>query len=173
MPDRTLPALRLLGPQDAAPLLPALTALLHRAYAGLGAMGLNYTAVDQTPEVTAQRLQGGHCLVAEQQGVLVGTLLIKPTVHGGDCAYYQRIGIASVHQFAVDPALQGLGLGRTLLDAAEAWALARAYRELALDTAEPATHLVARYGRWGYRAVAQVQWPGKAYRSVVMSKVLG
>ena len=36
-----------------------LTLLLHRAYARLGDMGLNYTAVDQAPEVTAKRIRGG------------------------------------------------------------------------------------------------------------------
>lgn len=49
-----------------------LTVLLHRAYARLGAMGLNYTAVDQTPEVTAQRIRGGNCFVAADGARLVG-----------------------------------------------------------------------------------------------------
>ena len=40
----------------------ALTDMLHRAYAVLGAMGLNYTAVDQTCEVTRERLAGGIAL---------------------------------------------------------------------------------------------------------------
>ena len=40
-----------------------LTSLLHKAYARLGDMGLNYTAVDQTPEVTAKRMLGGVCFV--------------------------------------------------------------------------------------------------------------
>ena len=56
-----------------------ITKLLHRAYARLGAMGLNYTAVDQSPEVTAERIAGGHCLIAEMDGKVVGTVLIKPT----------------------------------------------------------------------------------------------
>ena len=36
-----------------------LTALLHRAYAKLGKLGLNYTAVDQSPEVTQRRMDHG------------------------------------------------------------------------------------------------------------------
>lgn len=36
-----------------------LTSLLHRAYARLAQMGLNYTAVDQSPDVTARRIEGG------------------------------------------------------------------------------------------------------------------
>jgi len=45
--------LRPLAPSDS---IVELTLLLHRAYARLGAMGLNYTAVDQSPDVTARRL---------------------------------------------------------------------------------------------------------------------
>lgn len=36
-----------------------LTGLLHRAYAELGAQGLNFTAVDQDVEVTRERAAGG------------------------------------------------------------------------------------------------------------------
>jgi hypothetical protein len=43
---------------------------------------------------------------------------------------------------------------------------------MAVDTAEPATHLVAWYARLGYRPVETVQWRGKKYRSVIMSKTL-
>ena len=52
----------------------ALTVLVHRAYARLGAMGLNYTAVDQSPAVTAKRVGRGVCYVAEFGGELVGTI---------------------------------------------------------------------------------------------------
>lgn len=42
--------------------------------------------------------------------------------------------------------------------------------EIALDTAEPATHLVDWYTRRGYRFVQFVQWRDKTYRSKIMSK---
>lgn len=38
-----------------------LNSLLHRAYVHLGAMGRNYTAVDQTPEGTENRIRDGKC----------------------------------------------------------------------------------------------------------------
>jgi hypothetical protein len=41
-----------------------------------------------------------------------------------------------------------------------------------LDTAVPAVHLVALYEKLGFREVAQVQWPGKFYRSAVLIKDL-
>lgn len=45
-------------------------------------------------------------------------------------------------------------------------------RELAMDTAEQAKHRIEFYERLGYRPVGWVQWPGKVYRSVVVSKHL-
>ena len=45
-------------PWPAGDALDALTALLHRAYAPLAAAGMSFTAATQTPEMTAQRMQG-------------------------------------------------------------------------------------------------------------------
>lgn len=161
--------LRALEPGDS---VVELTALLHRAYARLGAMGLNYTAVDQSPDVTAKRLGSGTCFVVAQGDRLVGTILVHPTYASNDCAWFTRPGVACVHQFAVDPSLQGGGVGRRLLQRAEDWAREHGFAEVAMDTAEPATHLVAFYGRLGYEVVDTVQWDGKVYRSVVLRKLL-
>ncbi len=161
------PLIRPLAPGDS---LPELTALLHRAYARLGALGLNYTAVDQTPEVTARRIAGGQCYVAELDGKLAGTVVVQPTYTDNDCAYFMRPGVAAVHQFAVEPGAQGQGIGRGLLQACEKWAREQGFGELAMDTAEQAGHLIELYGRLGYLPVDVVQWPGKVYRSVVLSK---
>lgn len=149
-----------------------LTGLLHRAYARLGAMGLNYTAVDQTAEVTAKRIQGGTCYVATLQGAVVGTILLQPTYAKNDCAYFTRPGVAAAHQFAVAPEHQNLGMGRMLLEKAQAWAREHGFEELAMDTAEQATHLIAYYAKLGYLQVGWVTWPGKVYRSAVLSKRL-
>jgi GNAT superfamily N-acetyltransferase len=149
-----------------------LTKLIHRAYARLGAMGLNYTAVDQSPEVTAKRIAGGQCYVAEAEGKLAGTIVVQPTYKQNDCEYFTRAGVAAVHQFAVDPEAQGKGIGRALLHACENWALEQGFCELAMDTAEQAEHLIRLYSSLGYAHVGFVQWPGKVYRSVVLSKAL-
>ena len=161
--------LRPLAPSDS---IGELTSLLHRAYARLGAMGLNYTAVDQSPDVTARRLGSGTCYVATQEGRLVGTILVHPTYATNDCAWFTREGVACVHQFAVDPSLQSGGIGRRLLQLAEDWARDRGYAEVAMDTAEQATHLLDFYARPGYEPVDSVRWPGKVYRSVVLRKRL-
>jgi GNAT superfamily N-acetyltransferase len=135
-------------------------------------MGLNYTAVDQTTEVTAQRIQGGQCFVVEAEGKIVGTALVKPTEMGSECMYYALPGVASLRQFGVDPAFRGRGIGLMLIQSCEEWAKSRGFRELALDTAKPATHLVSLYSKLGYKTVGSVKWTGKVYESVVMTKVL-
>ena len=149
-----------------------LTVLLHRAYASLGKMGLNYTAVDQTAEVTAKRIRGGNCFVVTAEARLVGTIVAQPTYAQNECDYFTRSGVAAAHQFAVHPEHQGSGIGRMLLARAERWAAESGFTELAMDTAEQATHLIELYTRLGYRPVGWVQWQGKVYRSVILSKQL-
>jgi len=163
------PVVRPFSPSDS---LQELTHLIHSAYARLGAMGLNYTAVDQTVAVTSRRISGGHCLVTEENGTLTGTIVVHPTYTDNDCEYFTRKGVAAAHQFAVQPQLQGKGIGKALLAGAERWAKDHGFDELAMDTAEQARHLVELYGRLGYHPVGHVQWPGKVYRSVVLSKQL-
>lgn len=98
--------------------------------------------------------------------------MVQPTYADNACEYFTRQGVAAVHQFAVDPGHQGSGIGRALLQRAERWAGQNGFAELAMDTAEAATHLIDLYTRNGYQPVGWVQWPGKVYRSVVLSKRL-
>ena len=164
-----MPLIRILHSSDS---LIEITNLLHRAYARLGAMGLNYTAVDQTPDITAQRIIGGQCYVVEVNGKLVGTIVVKPTYRENECKYFTNPGVAVVHQFAIDPGMQNKGMGSALLQICEKWAHEQGFHELAMDTAEQAEHLITLYTTLGYRPVGFVQWPGKVYRSVVLSKAL-
>ena len=135
-------------------------------------MGLNYTAVDQSAEVTAKRIAGCKCFVAEHDGRLVGTATIKGWYQLSQCAYYAMPGVAIVNQIAVHPEAQGRGIGSALLSSCSSWARQQGYERLALDTAVPAIHLVALYKRLGFEEVAHVQWPGKVYQSVVLSRQL-
>lgn len=167
--------LRPLAPADS---LEALTALLHRAYARLAAMGLNYTAVDQSVATTERRVAGGRCFVVERGGALAGTVTVNGPWDAAllpgarECAWYLRRDVAHLHQLAVDPAHQGHGLGDRLVAACEQWAREQGFRAIALDTAQPADHLRQRYVRLGYAEVDSVQWAGKRYRTVIMVKPL-
>lgn len=156
-----------------------LTALLHQAYASLAAKGWNFTAVDQSVEVTRERVSAGQAFVAERQGELVGTVAISPPkpaegryLKDAVPALYTEPGTAILAQLAVHPELRGQGLGEQLMDAAEAWAAGQGYARIALDTAAPAEHLQRRYARRGYVQVGEVQWAGKTYGSVLMLKQL-
>lgn len=84
-----------------------------------------------------------------------------------------RPEVAHISQFGVEPSFQRKGFGRVLMAAAEELAVRDGAVELALDTAEPASHLIKWYTRLGYRYIEPVDWrPQTNYRSVVMSKKL-
>lgn len=167
--------IRPLAPGDS---IAALTALVHRAYAPLAAAGLNFTAASQSEALTVERIADGHCLLALQDGELLGTVTVA-RAHDGNrhpwaraSAWLLRDDVAHLFQFAVEPAAQGAGLGRALMQAAEDHSLASGRRAVALDTALPASHLRQRYARAGYTEQHELQWHGKTYRSVLMVKPL-
>ena len=162
-------AVRPIAPTDS---LEELTDLLHAAYASLGAMGLNYTAIDQPVEVTQSRIKCGTCFVAVAEGKIVGTITVEPPHTDEDCPYVGQRHVASAQQFAVAPMHQRAGIGSRLLNHAESWAHANGYSELVVDTAEPADHLVALYHRRGYEHVGFIEREGKRYRSVLLAKRL-
>jgi GNAT superfamily N-acetyltransferase len=87
--------------------------------------------------------------------------------------WYSRADVATFGQLAVDPELQGRGLGARLLDLVEERARELGVAELACDTAESADGLIRLYVRRGFREVGHVDWrPATNYRSVVLSKRL-
>lgn len=149
-----------------------LTELLHRAYARLAGMGLRFWATHQGADITEMRIAGGECFVALADGVICGTILFRDASRTSGTPWYDRPDVASFGQFAVEPGLQSNGLGRRLIAHVEARAAASGARELALDTAEPAAHLVEWYTRLGYRFIEHAQWQHTNYRSVVLSKTL-
>jgi len=152
--------------------LEELTDLLHRAYKVLADMGLKYVATYQDVKVTRRRIARGTCLIAVQDNRIVGTITYysPESTFGSD--YLNRPDVAHFGQMAVDPDLQGNGLGARLIEQAEQLAAHPGVAELALDTAETATHLIDWYTRLGYRTVGHVQWNMTNYRSVVMSKTI-
>jgi GNAT superfamily N-acetyltransferase len=149
-----------------------LTAMLHRAFSRLGQMGLNCTCVDQSVEVTRERSGKGECYIAVCGERIAGTITVCRPDPGSKSVWYHRRSVVSVHQLGVDPEFQGTGLGTALLGFAESWARAHGYHELALDTAQPARHLLAFYRGRGFRIVEAVRFPDKRYRSVVLSKAV-
>ena len=162
-------AIRPLRPDDS---IEELTRLLHRAYADLARMGLNFTAADQAPEITRMRVEHAQCFVAIEGRSLVGTILVNHAVPNALGVRFGKPRIASIHQLAVAPAYRGRGLGSRLLAHAEGWLRNLGFAEVALEAPESAPQVVAFHVRRGYRSVAAVQWNGKTYRSVIISKEL-
>ena len=147
-----------------------LTQMLHRSFARLGGMGLNCTCVDQSALVTRARAMRGDCYVSVCNGRLVGTMTLYAQDCESLCPLYRRDDIASVRQFGVDPAYQSRGIGKSLLAYADHWAAIRGYAELALDTPQPAAHLIAFYRGQGFRIDDFVRFAGKQYDSAILSK---
>lgn len=167
----TLPNGIAIRPLDPATEIGTVTDLLHRAYRELADMGLRYLATHQDEQTTEARIAGGECFVAcAPDGAIVGTITFRPAEVTGGCDWYDRPDVASLQQLGVDPAWRGRGLGRVLADLAEQRAAQTGAVEIALDTAEPAKHLIAMYMRWGYRPVALTRWQSVNYQSVVLSK---
>lgn len=159
--------LRRLRPDDS---MDELTAMLRRAFTRLGASGMNCTCVTQTPAITLQRIGLGDCLVALAGTRMVGTVTLQTADPQAEIGWYRHPSVASLHQLAVEPSHQGAGIGQQLLRAAEVWAFNQRCVALALDTPEPARHLLAFYASQGFKRQSTVQIPGRSYRSAVLSK---
>jgi GNAT superfamily N-acetyltransferase len=149
---------------------PQLTAMLHRAFARLGMMGLNCLCVDQTEAATRERARGGDCFVAACGGELVGTMTLYARDAASACEHYRVENLATLRQFGVDPAWQSRGIGTSLIALAEHWAAIRGYAQLALDTPYPAQHLLEFYRGQGFRIIDVVRFEGRGYDSAILSK---
>ncbi|MBL7999178.1 MAG: GNAT family N-acetyltransferase [Candidatus Kapabacteria bacterium] len=150
-----------------------ITQLLHRAYANLAAMGLRYHATWQDDDVTRSRLEGVASIIAETDGVIVGTVTLYSCDDAeSPCDWYRKSGVYTFGQFGVEPQLQRSGIGRRMMERIEHMATAMGAEELACDTAMPAEHLIRWYTAMGYRPVDEVQWDITNYRSIVLSKRL-
>ncbi|KUF06310.1 GNAT family N-acetyltransferase [Leucobacter sp. G161] len=155
---------------------PALTTLLHRAYAELGEAGLNFTAVDQDEGTTLRRASGGQTWVIEEEGALVAALTVSWPAEDA----LQELSSAArepnrawLNQLAVDPDHRGKGYARQLRDVGVDWCVAQGATSIGLDAARPAAHLVALYAAWDFVEAESIQWPGKTYASIVMTRAFG
>jgi GNAT superfamily N-acetyltransferase len=149
-----------------------MTKCIRSAYQQLNDMGLRYWATWQDEKDTLKRATLGSCFLAIQKGNIIGTIAYSPPEIASGCNWYDQEGIASFHQFAVCPNQQKSGIGSALLQHVENHAKVEGAIELALDTAEQATHLISIYKKRGYRFIEFSNWDITNYRSVIMSKKL-
>lgn len=170
---------RPLSPDDS---FEEITALLHRAYGELARMGFRFMATHQHPEITRERCESGQCLVVrrlaapsipeKEEGELIGTVTFYDAGRTRGCGWYDRSEVSSFGQFAVEPTLQRSGIGGQLIFEVEELARVSGAGEIALDTAEGATHLIELYKRRGYREVGIADWDETNYKSMILSKAL-
>ena len=149
-----------------------ITALLHRAYRPLAEAGMRFYASHQDNGATLSRLREGQAFLALFDERIVGTITFYPTGAKRGAPWYERAGVATFGQWAVDPPHQGTGIGDRLLKHVEVLARESGASELACDTSEHAASLLALYERRGFRRVGTVQWDVTNYRSVIVSKSL-
>ncbi|MEU9499500.1 GNAT family N-acetyltransferase [Streptomyces sp. NPDC048196] len=133
--------------------VPGLVDLIESAYRGDASRAGWTTEADllegqrTDPEGVAAvvRHETGLLLVAEREGALTACCQLE---HRGDHAYFGM--------FAVRPALQGGGLGRTMLAEAERTARETwAAREMRMTVIRQRTELIAWYERRGYRRTGE------------------
>ncbi|KML47892.1 GCN5 family acetyltransferase [Burkholderia cepacia] len=151
----------------------ALTALLHRAFAPLGALGFNCPCVDQPASATRERVLTSECFVALGNAHLVATMTMHSHDPDSRCDPYRSRRVATLGQLAVDPVWQDRGIGRSLLAFAQRRAAARGATHLALDAPYAAVRLVDFYRREGFQPVDVMRFPGHNYDSTILCKSVG
>lgn len=151
-----------------------LTEMLNRAYKFLADMGLNYTAATQDQSITLDRVKKAYkCYVGIYNNRIISTIALRQPKPSSGCNWYNQKFVAKFGQFAVLPEFQKYGVGSKMMDIVEEQARdIQNVRELALDTAESAYHLINYYKKRGYRYKETVSWRGKSYNSVILSKLL-
>ena len=152
-----------------------LTSLLNSAYQELEDRGMNFTAATQNIETTRRRVSEGACWVIEHNGRIAASLTMSVPPSDDIAAlsdYAQQRQTGWLCQVAVAPEFRGRAAAKILFDVACEWATGENIRTVGLDTAVPAEHLAAMYSRWGFAHVDTVQFAGKTYASIVMTKQL-
>ncbi|MEN8195117.1 MAG: GNAT family N-acetyltransferase [Pseudomonadota bacterium] len=135
----------------------AIRTLVRRAYA----MYVPRMGREPGPMVDdyATRVAEGSAYVLEREGAICGALVLLDFP-----------GYLLLDNVAIDPACQGQGLGRILIDFAEGEALRRGYPEIRLYTHECMVENIAMYPRLGYEESHRVT--EKGYARVYMRKAL-
>jgi predicted N-acetyltransferase YhbS len=112
------------------------------------------------------RFAKGRFILAEQHGVIVGCVYVEP---GAERAY---IGLLSV-----EPSLQGSGLGKRLMAAAEEYCRAAGCSFVDLRVVNLRTELPPFYRKLGYEQTGTEPFPAEAHTEIpchflIMSKAI-
>lgn len=153
--------------------IPEITNLLHTSYKFLADLGFRYLATHQDDSETEKRLKKGIGYLGLSNNKIISTItLYCDDIDSNKSGWYKRKGVAHFGQFGVLPEYQNKGIGNSMMDIVEGKAKELGAVEIALDTAEGASHLIAYYKKRGYRFIEYVNWEVTNYRSVILSKTL-
>jgi predicted N-acetyltransferase YhbS len=124
----------------------ALAGIINRAFVVEGF----FKIVDRTsPADVAELMQSGATfLVAENDGVAIACVLVKAKEATG---YFGML--------SVEPAQQGRGLSRLLIDASEAFLRDRGCREVEIEIVNLRTELPSFYEKFGYTKTGERPYP--------------
>lgn len=154
--------------------VPEITGLLHRAYARQRALGLDPLAGRQDDATTLERVLASeaYLAVADHAGVhlIVGIILFNEHEKVTFPPSFLEPGTAHFAMFAVDPQLQGIGVGVMLLEQCELRAREIGADRLALSMAEPDTSLRRYYERRNYQHIEDWKWPYTNYTSLILAR---
>lgn len=158
------------------------TGLLHRAYARQRALGLEPLAGRQDSTTTLDRVLASEAYLAvagvssehaAARELIVGVILFNEHEKVTFPTSFLEPETAHFAMFAVDPQLQGIGVGVMLLEMCEQRATEIGAKRLALSMAEPDASLRRYYERRDYAFVEYWQWPYTNYRSVILARPIG
>lgn len=101
-------------------------------------------------------------LVAEADGRLVGFLELDYRKYAPGC---RSSPVPFIEGWYVEPGWQGQGIGRALVEAAEAWARAAGHDEIASDAEVPNAEGIAAHVALGYEEIERVVCFRKSLRA--------
>jgi aminoglycoside 6'-N-acetyltransferase I len=108
---------------------------------------------EETRRHFEERLDAPIVFVAETMGRLVGFLELDFRKYAPGC---NSSPVAFIEGWYVEPALQGQGIGRALMEAAEAHARAAGHHEIASDTEVDNASGIAAHRAVGYDEIERV-----------------
>lgn len=137
--------------------IPAIVALMNRAYRGDGATG-GWT--NETAYIDGDRTS--EALLRQDLAASPGAKFLLWRLPSGDlqgCVWLEPLGqgVWYLGSLTVEPATQNAGLGRQLLAAAEAWVQAQGGQEIKMTVVHIREALIAWYIRRGYRLTTEIE----------------
>jgi len=124
--------------------------------------------------VIGKNLKEGHLHAIFNEGICIGVVVVnqdQSSKYSG-LPWRDRKGRpAVIHRLAVHPESQGKGIGKRLLQHAEALARSNGYTSIRLDAYSANMNAIRMYERAGYSPVGQIQFPLRKHTFQCFEKI--